>query len=280
MKYVLKSKLAVVGFSIIAVVLIMCACARWVSPFDPQAFSSQQLHAPSTTHPLGTDSFGADLLALILNAGFRTVGFAVVTLLFSAALGIPAGVIGGFVGGKTDMMLSRVVEVMLSFPVMVAALLVIAVFGSTAGQTPLLLAISVTLAPRFARVMRGATLPLRETEFVMAARAAGASRMRILFRHLVPNLVAPILVLCSAYLPYVILLESSLSFLGLGAPPDMPTWGRLVAEGRKFFRTAPWAVFFPGAAITLVAIGFNLLGDGLRDALDPHARRKLVTGSR
>lgn len=278
MRYFLKSRLAVAGSAVVLIISVLSIFAPLICPFDPQAFSADQLSPPSSTHLFGTDSFGRDVVSLLLDAGGGTLSLAVLTLVFSAVIGIAWGVVAGYAGAFTDTVLSRAMEALMSFPAMMAALLVMGIFGTT-GRIPLMVAIAVTLAPRFARVMRGSTMPFREADFVLAARATGAAEVRILLRHVLPNLVAPILVLCSIYLPYVILLESSLSFLGLGAPPDAPTWGRIVAEGRQYFRIAPWLVLFPGAAITLSAIGFNLLGDGLRDVLDPHVRGKLVTGA-
>lgn len=252
--------------------------APFLSPYDIRTFSADQLSPPSSSHLFGTDSFGRDVLSLLLATGGGTLSLAVLTLVLSAVIGVAWGLVAGYVGGVTDAVLSRALEAIMSFPAMMAAILVMGFFGTT-GRIPVMVAIAVTLTPRFARVMRGATIPFRDVDFVLSARATGASETRVLLRHVVPNLVAPVVVLCSIYLPYVIILESSLSFLGLGAPPDAPTWGRIVAEGRQYFRIAPWLVLFPGAAITVSAIGFNLLGDGLRDVLDPHLRGKLVSGS-
>ncbi len=275
MKYLARSKMILAGGIVVVAVLLVCTFASRISPYDPQVFSAEQLVGPSARHPFGTDSYGRDVLSLMLNAGWGTLGLAVSTLLLSAGVGISCGILAGYSAGPIDLMLSRVMEVLMSFPAMMVALLVVGFFGSS-GRAPLILAIAITLAPRFARVLRGSTLPFRTIEYVVAARSVGATNLGILVRHVLPNLVAPIVVLCSTYLPYVILLESSLSFLGLGAPPDAPTWGRIVADGRHYFRAAPWLVVFPGLTITLTAIGFNLLGDGLRDALDPHLRGRLV----
>ncbi|MEN6369894.1 MAG: ABC transporter permease [Thermotogota bacterium] len=275
MKRLLRSRMTLVGGVLVLAVIFACTFPSCLSSYNPRAFSPEQLAAPSSHHPFGTDSYGRDVLSLVLNSGWGTLVLAAATLLVSAGVGIPCGILAGYSGGGLDMTLSRIVDVLMSFPAMMVALLVVGFFGS-AGRGPLIVAIGLTLVPRFARVMRGSALPFRSIEYITAARSVGASRLRILLRHVLPNLVAPIIVLCSTYLPYVILLESSLSFLGLGAPPDSPTWGRIVADGRHYFRAAPWLVVFPGLTITLAAIGFNLLGDGLRDVLDPHLRGRMV----
>jgi len=215
---------------------------------------------------------------MILHSGGQTLSLAFYTLGLSAIVGITSGVVSGFFGGFLDTIVNAITETLLSFPAMMTALFVMALFGTT-GRYPLMIAISLTLIPRFARVLRGTAMSLREKDFIVAARATGTHEVGILYRHVFPNLFSSILVLCSVYLPYVILIESSLSFLGLGAPPDAPTWGRIVAEGKQYFRLAPWLVLFPGMAIAISAIGFNLLGDGLRDLLDPYLRGRYAQRS-
>lgn len=279
MKYFFRSKLGVVGSIIVLIVVIVSVLAPLISPYNVNTFSQDQLSPPSLVHLLGTDSFGRDLFSLILWGGLNTLLFAILTLTFSAAIGISWGLIAGYSGGIIDTLLSRAIDVMMSFPAMIIALLIIATLG-TAGKIPLMLAIAATLSPRFARVIYGSTIPFRQNDFILAAKALGAREMRIILMHVLPNLAGPIIVLCSIFMPYVIILESSLSFLGLGVPPDFPTWGRIIADGRKYFQLAPWLTFFPGGAIMLSAIGFNLLGDGLRDVLDPRFAGKLDMKSR
>lgn len=279
MKYFFKSKFGVTGSVIVLIMGIGCILAPLISPYNINTFSQDQLSPPSFVHIMGTDSFGRDLFSLILWGGLNTLIFAILTLIFSAAIGISWGLIAGYSGGILDLLLSRAIDVMMSFPAMMIALLVIGTLG-TAGRIPLLLAIAATLSPRFARVIYGSTIPFRQNDFILAAKALGAQEVRIILRHVLPNLVGPIIVLCSIFMPYVIILESSLSFLGLGAPPDLPTWGRIIADGRRYFQLAPWLTFFPGGAIMISAIGFNLLGDGLRDVLDPRFAGKLDMKSR
>jgi ABC-type dipeptide/oligopeptide/nickel transport system permease subunit len=172
------------------------------------------------------------------------------------------------------LLLARLIDVGLSFPSIMTALLVLAIVG-TGGKTALIIAIAFSYAPRIARVIFGSTLPILEQDFILAEKALGAGHLRILAIHVLPNLVAPITVLISIYLPHIILLEATLSFLGLGAPPDVPTWGRIIADGKGYMRVAPWLTVFPGIAIITTSLAFNLLGDGLRDLFDPRSATRL-----
>ncbi|MDD5220262.1 MAG: ABC transporter permease [Candidatus Bipolaricaulis sp.] len=278
MKRLLKSKMAAGGGIIVILILIACVLAPWVAPYSVKDFTDDLLARPSATHLFGTDSFGRDALSLVLHSGLETLSMSLLTLVISAFLGIVCGIVSGYVGGWTDRILSMVMQGIMSFPSMMVALLVMGIFG-TIGRASLIGAISVTLIPRFSMILRGATIPARDAEYVTAAQALGVSRWRLLWRHVVPNLVTPMIVVCSTYLPSIILLEASLSFLGFGAPPDAPTWGRIVSEGGKYFRIAPWLVLFPGSVIAVTVIGFNLLGEGIRDVVDPRVRGKLTARS-
>ncbi|MEN6369103.1 MAG: ABC transporter permease [Thermotogota bacterium] len=278
MKRLLKSKMAVSGGVVVVLVLIASLLAPWVAPYSVKDFTNDLLAPPSVTHLFGTDSFGRDALSLVLHSGLETLGISLLTLVISGLIGIVCGIVSGYVGGWTDKTLSMAMQGIMSFPSMMVALLVMGIFG-TIGRASLIGAISVTLIPRFSMIMRGATIPARDAEYVTAAQALGVSRWRVLWRHIVPNLVTPMVVVCSTYLPSIILLEASLSFLGFGAPPDAPTWGRIVSEGGKYFRIAPWLVMFPGTVIAVTVIGFNLLGEGIRDVVDPRIRGKLTAKS-
>ena len=278
MKYFVKSKLALSGGIIVLLIVGASLAAPWIAPYSIKEFTPEVLAAPSRLHLCGTDSFGRDALSMILRAGIETLSIAVLTLLCSASVGIMWGIAAGFLGGKVDRVLTTIMQGLMSFPAMMVALFMMGVFGSI-GRMSLVAAISVTLMPRFAMILRGATIPAKSNEYVSAAQAIGASRWRILWRHVLPNLVTPMVVVCSINLPSIILLEASLSFLGFGAPPDAPTWGRIVSEGRQYFRIAPWLVLFPGGVIATSVIGFNLFGEGIRDILDPRVRGRLVGGS-
>lgn len=278
MRHLLRSKLALSGTIIVALVLLISLLAPWIAPYSVKDFTRDQLSPPSAQHLFGTDSFGRDTLSLVLHAGLETLSIALLTLLISSSIGIVTGIVSGYVGGAVDKTLTMCMQGIMSFPSMMVALFVMGIFG-TIGRASLIGAISVTLVPRFAMIMRGATIPTREVEYVTAGHAIGVSRWRILWRHILPNLVTPIVVVCSTYLPSIILLEASLSFLGFGAPPDAPTWGRIVSEGGKYFRIAPWLVLFPGTVIATTVVAFNLLGEGIRDVVDPNVRGRLVRGA-
>ncbi|MBW2149050.1 MAG: ABC transporter permease [Deltaproteobacteria bacterium] len=225
---------------------------------------------------MGTDEHGRDLLSRIIWGGRVTLVLAIIALSLGGGFGILWGLLSAYLTGILGNFLNRLIDLFMSFPSIMTALFVLATFKS-GGKAPLVIAISITLTPRFARVIRGSTLPILEEEFILAEQSLGASHLRILMAHVLPNLIAPITVLLSIYLPYVIILEAGLSFLGLGAPPDVPTWGRIIAEGKAFMQVAPWLTTFPGIAIVFTSVGFNILGDGLRDIFDPKYTRRMGT---
>jgi peptide/nickel transport system permease protein len=259
------------------IVIVSSLIAPFVTPYGSSEFTADLLRPPSRNHYLGTDGHGRDLFSRILRGGRITLSLAITTICFAGSFGILWGLMGAYTRGMIGNFFNRAIDVVMSFPSIMLALLVLAIVG-TGGKAPLIIAIAVAFAPRFARVIRGATLPILEEDFILAEKALGAGHVRILVVHLLPNLVAPITVLTSIYLPYVIMLESSLSFLGLGAPPDVPTWGRIIADGKAYMQVAPWLTIFPGIAIVFTALAFNLLGDGLRDLFDPRSATRLYTG--
>lgn len=272
----LRSRLAVWGALMAGTVTIVSLLAPFIAPHDVSQYSPNLLSPPSGEHLLGTDSHGRDLCSRILRGGWVTLSLALTTVLAAGLIGIAWGMTAAYTGGVAGTLLNRGMDVVMSFPSIMLALLVLAIAG-TGGKLPLIVAIAITLTPRFARVIHGATLPVLKEDFIMAEKALGAGHARILGAHVLPNLVAPITVLTSIYLPFVIILESSLSFLGLGAPPDVPTWGRIIAEGKAHMQVAPWLTLFPGVAIVFTSLAFNLLGDGLRDLLDPKSSTRLYT---
>jgi peptide/nickel transport system permease protein len=243
-----------------------------IAPYDPLRNDyTAMFHPPATDHWFGTDSFGRDVLSRILY-GSRTalwVGFS--SSFFGATLGAILGVASAYFGRKVDLVTQRLMDVLLSFPLIVLALVVVAVLGT--GTTNVILAITVPMIPRCALVVRSSALSLRQTPFVDAARALGFSHGRIIFRHMLPNVMAPYLILLTAFLGQAILLEASLSFLGLGVAEPMPAWGLMLKGAAvEFAERAPWMAIFPGLAISLAVFAFNLFGDSLRDALDPKLR--------
>jgi peptide/nickel transport system permease protein len=273
---VLRSRLAVGGALMVGTVMVASLMAPFIAPYGVSQYTSDLLSPPSENHYLGTDSHGRDLYSRILRGGWVTLSLALATVLLAGIVGIAWGLMAAYTGGVAGVLLNRGMDVVMSFPSIMLALLVLAIAG-TGGKLPLIIAIAIALAPRFARVIHGSTLPILKEDFILAEKALGASHARILGAHVLPNLVAPITVLTSIYLPFVIILESSLSFLGLGAPPDVPTWGRIIADGKAHMQVAPWLTLFPGIAIVFTSLAFNLLGDGLRDLLDPKSSTRLYT---
>jgi peptide/nickel transport system permease protein len=256
------------------IVVIAGLIGPLIAPYGSSEFSADILHSPSRSHLLGSDNYGRDLFSRILWGTRVTLSLAIITVFFAGSFGILWGVLAAYTRGIVGNFINRTIDFVMSFPAIMTALFVLAIVG-TGGKISLIIAIAIALAPRFARVIRGSTLPILQEDFILAEKALGSGHLRILAVHVVPNLVAPITVLLSIYLPYVIILESGLSFLGLGAPPDVPTWGRIITDGRAYMHGAPWLTIFPGISIIFAALAFNLLGDGLRDVLDPRSLTRL-----
>ena len=257
---------AIAGLTIIALLALVAIFGPLLAPYHPDLDDFGILQAPSLEHPMGTDSFGRDLLSRLI-IGTRvsfSVGFlaAVVALVVGGTLGLMAGYYGRWV----DSVISRAVDLLWAFPVIILAVALVAIFG--AGFRNVVIAIAVAYVDDFARIVRGETLGLREQDFTMAARAVGARDDEVMLRHIVPNLIAPLTVQLSFAVGLGILTESTLTFLGLGVNPATPTWGLAINEGRDFVRQAWWISVFPGLAIVITVMALNLLGDGLRDALD------------
>jgi peptide/nickel transport system permease protein len=256
------------------IVVIVSLISPLIAPYGSSEFTPDILQPPCRDHYLGTDGYGQDLFSRILLGGKTTLSLAIVALSFGGLLGTLWGLIAAYTKGMVGNILNRFIDLFMSFPSIMIAIFVLAIAG-TGGKVPLIIAIAITLTPRFARVIRGSTLPILEEDFIRAEHALGAGHARILIRDVVPNLTAQITVLMSIYLPYIIILEAGLSFLGLGVPPDVPTWGRIIAEGKPYMQVAPWLTAFPGIAIVFTSVGFNVLGDGLRDVFDPRTIRDI-----
>jgi peptide/nickel transport system permease protein len=264
--------LGAVGAAVIVLMLVVAALAHVIAPYDPVANDfGGMLAPPSRAHWLGTDAFGRDVLSRLIY-GSRTallVGFGASVL--GATLGSVLGVASAYFGGRVDLFLQRVMDIFLSFPLIILALALVAILGNTIPN--LILAITVPMIPRAALVIRASALAIREMPYVDAARAAGFRHGRIILRHMLPNVMAPYLIMLTAFLGQAVLLESSLSFLGLGVQEPMPAWGLMLRGAAvEFAETAPWMAIFPGLAISLSVFAFNLFGDSLRDALDPRLR--------
>ena len=271
-RFTRRRPLGAAGAAIIVVMILAAVLAGFIAPYDPLVNDyGAMLEAPSAKHWLGTDSFGRDVLSRVIY-GSRTalwVGFA--SAFIGATLGAVLGVTSAYFGGKTDLVLQRFMDLLLSFPLIVLALVVVAVLGT--GTTNVILAIMVPMLPRCALVVRSSALALREMPFVEAARALGFGPLRIILRHMLPNVMAPYLIMLTAFLGQAILLEASLSFLGLGVSEPQAAWGLMLRGAAvEFAERAPWMAIYPGIAISLSVFAFNLFGDSLRDALDPKLR--------
>lgn len=262
-----------IGAFLVIAEAIAAALAPWLAPYAPNAQDIlSRLQGPDGAHWFGTDNFGRDVLSRIL-WGYRTLFAISATSVFGAlAVGGTLGVLAAWRGGKFDAIVMRLMDVLFAFPIILLAIGVIAVLGPGAVSTAI--AIGVVYAPIFARVLRGPALLLAGSEFITATRSLGASDTRILLRHLLPNLASVILVQVSLSLSTAILVEASLSFLGLGTQPPTPSLGRMLSESRAFLTLSPWPSVFSGIAILLASLGFNLLGDGLQDRLDPRLRSR------
>jgi peptide/nickel transport system permease protein len=265
-----QNRLAVIGFVFIVALTVLAVFAPWLSPRDPLAQDLlQRLQSPTLAHWLGTDDLGRDVFARVL-IGTRTslsVGFVAVGI--ELLIGVSLGLAAGFIGGKLDAVVMRLVDVMLSIPTIFLILVVLAFLGPSIYNVMVI--IGLTSWPGLTRLVRGECLSVREREYIQAARVAGLSTSRILFVHILPNVMAPVLVSATLAVGGAILTESALSFLGLGVQPPAPSWGNILAIGRDYLHIAWWLSVFPTAAILMTVLAFNLLGEGLRDVLDPRS---------
>lgn len=261
------------GLAIVVLLVLVALFAPLLSPHDPRAIALEnELLGPSAAHPLGTAENGVDVLSQVLYGARISLFVGLFATLISAVFGTLLGAWAGHVGGLADEALMRVVDVLLAFPGILLAIFITAVLGPSLGNV--ILALCATSWTGYARLARAQVLSLREREFVLAARAMGATDGRILFGHLLPNLLGPVVVQATFGIPGAMLAEASLSFLGLGVPPGTPSWGALIDQGTQYLLVAPHVALIPGLAIAIAVLGFNLLGDGLRDRLDPRASRR------
>ena len=264
--------LGAIGLLIIVVMVIAAAAAGWIAPYDPLINDyGAMLGPPSLTHLLGTDAFGRDVLSRVIFGSRTALAVGLGASLIGTFFGAIIGVASAYFGGRFDLYMQRFMDMLLSFPLIVLALVVIAILGT--GVENVILAIAVPMIPRCARVVRSSALAVREMPYVDAARASGFSDARIILRHMLPNVMAPTLIMLTSFLGQAILLEASLSFIGLGVQEPTAAWGLMLRGAAvEFAETAPWMAIFPGLAISLAVFGFNLFGDSLRDALDPRLR--------
>lgn len=264
-----------VGLGLVLFMAAVALLAPWIAPQDPELMSlSQHLEGPSLAHPFGLDENGSDVLSRVIYGARISLGVAGAAISISALIGLLVGSIAGYFGGYLEQTLMRIVDMVYAFPSFLLALALVAVLGPSVGN--LILALCLTSWTGFARLVRGEVLHLKEREYVQSARAVGASHARIIVMHIWPNLVALLIVQSTFAVAGTIIAESGLSFLGLGVPPMVPTWGGLLNSGRRVLGEAPHISFSAGLAILTVVLGFNLLGDGLRDFLDPRRGRNKV----
>lgn len=267
----IKNKPAVIGFFIIfflVIISLLVSTGIVTTPHDPYAVKlSDRFQGPSSEYWFGTDNMGRDIFSRILHGMSYTLGIGFISVFFGAIIGIPLGIISGYYGGKVDTVIMRFIDILLAFPGILLALAIVTILGGSLINVTI--AVAIYSVPGFARIVRGSTLETKKLEYIDAVRALGASDMRIIFRHILPNIMSPIIVNATMYIASAILTAAGLSFLGLGAQPPLPEWGAMLNDGRGFLRDAGHIALFPGLAILIVVLAFNILGDGLRDALDP-----------
>ncbi len=267
----LRNRLTACGIAIIAVLVLVALFAPWIAPHDPLAQDlAQALQAPSATHWFGTDEFGRDLFSRLVHGARITLYIVALVTVVVGPLGMAVGVVSGYFGGAVDAVCMRVADIFLSFPGLVLALAFVAALGP--GLDHAVLAIALTAWPPIARLARAEALTLRQADFIVVAQLQGASHARVLWRHLAPLCLPSVLVRLTMNMASVVLTAAGLGFLGLGAQAPLPEWGAMISDGRRYMLDSWWMVAAPGAAILLVSMAFNLLGDGLNDALDPRQR--------
>jgi len=263
-----RSPQGLIGLILVGLMLLVVVAGPWLAPFDPETFAPlQRYKGPSAAHWLGTDQYGRDILSRLLIGARATVLMAVLASLLGTIAGAVLGTTSAYLGGRADEAIMRTVDAVMSIPSLLMALLIVTLLGKSSANA--LLAIAIAFTPGMARVTRSVALAVRKQEYVAAAIARGESAWYIVRREMLPNVIAPIVVEMTIRVAFAVMLFATLSFLGLGAQPPKPEWGLMVSESRRFMHLSPWMIVWPSLAIATVAIGFNLLGDGLRDALNP-----------
>ncbi len=267
-----RRKGAMVGLAIVATLIAMAVLAPWIAPYDPIKQSWLLVRkAPSLAHWLGTDEVGRDILSRVIWGARASLSAGLVSVGIALGIGVPLGLVAGYLGGWVDAVLGRVVDAMLAMPFLILAIALAAFLGPSLGNA--MIAIGVTATPVFIRLTRGQVMQVKVEDYVEAARAVGNPRWRIAARHILPNILPPLMVQATLAIAGAIIAEASLSFLGLGQQPPAPSWGSMLNSAQRFLGNAPWMAIWPGLAIFVAVLSFNLLGDGLRDALDPKETR-------
>jgi len=268
-----RSRSAMVGGTIVLIIVLVAIFASLLSPYDPQEIDvSRRLVGPRSAHPFGTDNLGRDILSRVIHGTRVSLSVGGLVVLCSAGAGIVLGLLAGY-SSRLDLVLMRIMDGLMAFPTTLLAIALMAALGARLSNV--IVALAIVFTPRVARVVRSVTLVLRELDYVQAAQALGARDTRILLRHVLPNCMAPVIVQGTFTFAESVLAEAALSFLGVGLPPYIPSWGTIITVGRQFMQTAWWITVFPGMAILVSVLGLNLLGDGLRDLADPRLRGRL-----
>lgn len=263
-----KNKRALIGFWMVVIFLVIAIFAPLIAPYDPLEQNMQiKLESPSFAHPFGTDEFGRDILSRIMYGAQISLMIGVISVLFAVIFGVALGTVAGYFGGLLDSIIMRIMDVLLAFPSFLLAMAIVSVLGP--GMINVMIAIGVFSIPTFSRIARSEVISIKNKEYIEAAQAIGAKDRLIIFKHLIPNSISPIIVLSTLRIATSIITAAGLSFLGMGAQPPTPEWGAMLSEGREYLRVAPHVSTIPGLAIMFMVLGFNMLGDGLRDALDP-----------
>ena len=266
----LRHRLAMIGALLVIMEVGMAVLAPALAPYEPKKMDFKAvLQGPSAAHPLGTDELGRDMLTRMMYGARLSLTVGTVAVLLAVVIGVPFGLLAGYVGGYVDEGVMRIVDSVMALPPLVLALTISAVLGS--GLVNATVAIAVVAAPTYTRLVRGQVLSIKHNDYIVAAHCIGAPTWLILWRHVLPNTFSPIIVQASLGIGFAIILESSLSFIGLGAQPPTPSWGNMVQVGFQYLEIAPWFALVPAAAIFVAVLGFNMLGDGLRDVLDPQS---------
>jgi peptide/nickel transport system permease protein len=271
-RLLMKNPVGMVGAVIVLFTIVVAVCAPLIAPYDPSNQDADRLLGPSAAHLLGTDELGRDTFSRVVYGARVSLEVGIVAVFVSLVFGGLLGILSGYFGGALDSIIMRIVDILFAFPGLILAIVIAGLLGPSSQNA--MIAIGVIYAPAFARVIRGSILGVLNELYIESARVSGAMTFRLIFQHVLPNILAPMIVLVTVYLSSAILSEASLSFLGLGTQPPEPSWGGMLNAARSFMEINPWMAIAPGLAIMIVVLGLNFLGDGLRDVLDPRLRER------
>lgn len=272
-RQMVRNRAAVCGAAFLAFAILCAVLAPVLAPYDPlEVHTSNTLEAPSVDHPFGTDDAGRDVLSRVIWGGQLSLRVGLISAGIATSAGLMLGLVSGYYGGTVSFIILRLMDLLLAFPGILLSLVIVSILGR--GLDQVMVAVGTAAIPTFTRVVHGSVLSAKTNDYVLSARVAGCSHLRIIVRHLLPNILAPVIVLCTLQVGSAIFAASSLSFIGLGAQPPSPEWGAMVSRGRHVLRDATWMSTFPGLAIATVVVAINIVGDGLREALDPHMRTR------